>query len=852
MRKQLLEWIEIPKFKEQNKRWINRLREEYIQFKGYQKDQDGKLSIEEEEDVTQTIEKILDFIIKEVDPTYNANKPNHANQFQQWILVLFQRSPKDSTNFDKGLSNYRIQLDKYNEYIKKIKEDRSINLDSNGNPILSPQIMKYKSLEELNKQIDKFEDKNDIKIKEYPNIPEEVDELIEKEEILKLKEFDKYILFIPFTEEQSRQLGKGTNKWCTAYTERDSTFYSHPYYESPLFILRNKMVYKDNYQFFFGKKDVEYKDNQNKTIDLEKFSEENEEVIDFFMEFASNKEYDNLWNKVTKHYKKNKLSSKEKFMNNVNPEDYGQQYDDDGMWYLDGVGYSTFEALVDEIIHAYSIDLDDQQGLAWISKDSIKNSILFSPITQPKIEEYIEKNKDDKNVIVQSIEKRVKTDLDFENINKIVRKKDDIKTILTQTRGKQIRSFPNVHDDLRQYQVGMDQENLLFIDDPTPFVQREQMKDTLKSSFKILSMILDKGIIPEEEVQLIQVKRDSYGSVLKKLLSEKIEVSTNVIKEQFLTIFSRDNQMMGFDYDNFIETLKKYNIEVKQEWVEKAALEVPQVLNYFPDSDKDSYLKTLKENPISVILLYRENPKFKNMFDLDMAYKTLEFLINFVENSKDNFEEDKQKDLHIIYNELYNEQTQEEQENFIKNYYKLYTEKTKDLRQFGFVGTTIISVLPKRLQINPEFQISLQTNRLQLEFLKILYLVYTCVLKQKEDILVLSNEDIITIFKNVKDITVFQFFNGWYPRRIDLNHREDIDNLIIEKIEDNRIDFFMFLKLLPLNPSKKLLINIYKIQSITNDVGKIWSYLGEDNKEIIQKELSLKEQKKSFKKLLQI
>ena len=314
MRKLLLEWVEINKFRELNKRQLNKIREDYIVFKDYKKDKNGQLSSDQEQDVQTTVEKVLNTIIKEIDPTYNARKENYANQYQQWILTQFQKQPKNVAVFDEDLPKYRTQIERYIKYK------------------LPTQITKYSTLQDLLTQLNTYEQENNIQTQEtentYSNIPDSLETFINNGELLKIKEFDKYIMYVPLTEEQSIQVGTDT-EWCTQYTERDTLFYN--YAKSPLFSIRSKKVYKDNYQFYFAPRNLNLKDNQDNDIDIVKFNNEHPDIIQFFKDFISeNSKYQYIYDLLVDKFNNITKNAKD----NIDIEDYGFSYefieDEDG------------------------------------------------------------------------------------------------------------------------------------------------------------------------------------------------------------------------------------------------------------------------------------------------------------------------------------------------------------------------------------------------------------------------------------------------------------------------------------------------------------------------------------------
>jgi len=95
------------------------------------------------------------------------------------------------------------------------------------------------------------------------------------------------------------------------------------YAKSPLFSIRSKTVYKDNYQFYFFPKNQNIKDNQDDNIDEIKFCEEHPDIIQFFKDFINNK-YEEIFNKIKIAY--NNICKN--ISNDIDITDYGFYYDE--------------------------------------------------------------------------------------------------------------------------------------------------------------------------------------------------------------------------------------------------------------------------------------------------------------------------------------------------------------------------------------------------------------------------------------------------------------------------------------------------------------------------------------------
>jgi len=103
------------------------------------------------------------------------------------------------------------------------------------------------------------------------------------------------------------------------------------YAESPLFSIRSKKVYKDNYQFYFAPRNLNLKDNQDNDIDIVKFNNEHPDIIQFFKDFISeNSKYQYIYDLLVDKFNNITKNAKD----NIDIEDYGFSYefieDEDG------------------------------------------------------------------------------------------------------------------------------------------------------------------------------------------------------------------------------------------------------------------------------------------------------------------------------------------------------------------------------------------------------------------------------------------------------------------------------------------------------------------------------------------
>ena len=294
----------------------------------------------EKQQSTEPLDAILDKIIGTVtyiedgiekfygDITYsvNSNKKQQVDissrvgYFQQWTLQTFQNSLNNSDMRLEDLYKYGDQLHLYGVQLKQyyvqetgknisfntftdllqqlknsnIKDISDINFTVNPNKF----IMLYKSLRDLNIQLDKYKEKFNIDSQEghkESNISEEIEQLIQKKEIYEvpIEPNSQYRIFIPLNQQQQKYVGKDTD-WCTQRQK-----YSL-YADCPLFQVRNKTIFKDNYQFYFGEKSM-LMDNSDTTVDSDKFSKQHPDILRQIINFQTTGKYLELYNYTNKY-----------------------------------------------------------------------------------------------------------------------------------------------------------------------------------------------------------------------------------------------------------------------------------------------------------------------------------------------------------------------------------------------------------------------------------------------------------------------------------------------------------------------------------------------------------------------
>lgn len=199
--------------------------------------------------------------IVNADPFSNKNKISH---YAKWLLKLFK---KGKLNL-KELNDAKLYIQTFNDY--KNTDFKGINIEN------------YESLAELKKVINKKLDYTKNKSGEKIDLCKPI------EGSKKIFENKKWCVIVPNTEYTSCYYGRNT-EWCTAFGElsfdkkhKSKTNKFETYYQqNPFFILINKNNQSERYEFHFESN--QYKDTDNKDIEILEFLENNQDIYDFFL-----------------------------------------------------------------------------------------------------------------------------------------------------------------------------------------------------------------------------------------------------------------------------------------------------------------------------------------------------------------------------------------------------------------------------------------------------------------------------------------------------------------------------------------------------------------------------------------
>ena len=189
----------------------------------------------------------IDYI--KLDPTYKGG--NNAGKYAKWILALANRGTLDNIGHVKDILT---------------------RFDSEKNNLINKDIMKYKSLDELenmlNDESSYVEKSHRQQVRDRQKARRDVD--IKKEANLVFSG-DGFDVWVPETYAAECKLGAGT-RWCTASTESD---YYYDYY---------KRVYGGDYYVLIGENGKKYQFH----IESHQFMDKDDDPIDM-IEFFEDK-----------------------------------------------------------------------------------------------------------------------------------------------------------------------------------------------------------------------------------------------------------------------------------------------------------------------------------------------------------------------------------------------------------------------------------------------------------------------------------------------------------------------------------------------------------------------------------
>lgn len=152
----------------------------------------------------------------DLDPTYTGG--NKLGKFGKWILTLYNKGQLKDEDF------YKVT-----EYL--------ITFKNNLQKIQNKDIMSYKTLPDLAKAIQGYENQEDVSNRQQvKNI---------KKDVKKVKETNEWLIISPKTEQSACYYGANT-KWCTAGKNHNMFDYYND--QGPIYIFINKLNNK-KYQF---------------------------------------------------------------------------------------------------------------------------------------------------------------------------------------------------------------------------------------------------------------------------------------------------------------------------------------------------------------------------------------------------------------------------------------------------------------------------------------------------------------------------------------------------------------------------------------------------------------------------
>lgn len=204
-------------------------------------------------------EDFMDYV--ELDPTYKGGS-NNAGIYGKWILTLANKGEIEN-------------IGHLTDVLKRF--------DTEKNHLINKDIMKYKSIQEVENMLNDDNSYKDLThrqgVRQRQNDRRNVD--LNKEAKLVYEDAD-WEVWIPNTYAASCRLGQGTS-WCTASTESDS-YYNDYTDEGQLFININKHNPKEKYQFHF--ESDSFMDANDDGIDIVEFMVANPALYKFYSDLG--------------------------------------------------------------------------------------------------------------------------------------------------------------------------------------------------------------------------------------------------------------------------------------------------------------------------------------------------------------------------------------------------------------------------------------------------------------------------------------------------------------------------------------------------------------------------------------
>ena len=194
-----------------------------------------------------------------LDPTFKREKDKLGN-YGKWLLSLFSKGQLQNEGHVKDLLN---------------------RFESVKNNLKQRDIMKYKSLEEVDNMLNNEDSYKDLsKRQELRQVQKAVHRTNVNKEASKVFEDSKWEVWVPHTYNASCKLGRGTT-WCTASTESD--YYYNRYkqqYGGEYYILINKQDPEEKYQFHFESN--QFMDADDSPVNIGKVIGDDEKLKQFF------------------------------------------------------------------------------------------------------------------------------------------------------------------------------------------------------------------------------------------------------------------------------------------------------------------------------------------------------------------------------------------------------------------------------------------------------------------------------------------------------------------------------------------------------------------------------------------
>ena len=194
-----------------------------------------------------------------LDPTFKREKDKLGN-YGKWLLSLFSKGQLQNEGHVKDLLN---------------------RFESVKNNLKQRDIMKYKSLEEVDNMLNNEDSYKDLsKRQELRQVQKAVHRTNVNKEASKVFEDSKWEVWVPHTYNASCKLGRGTT-WCTASTESD--YYYNRYkqqYGGEYYILINKQNPEEKYQFHFESN--QFMDADDSPVNIGKVIGDDEKLKQFF------------------------------------------------------------------------------------------------------------------------------------------------------------------------------------------------------------------------------------------------------------------------------------------------------------------------------------------------------------------------------------------------------------------------------------------------------------------------------------------------------------------------------------------------------------------------------------------